>query len=344
MFILKIQNANETLTWGRRGVDMPFNTNNIDVTVAANGVFGTTSGILNGIVDAKVLDDPDIQQIYLNTTSLIADMIETNFSSRHDLALLYYPSAIEFYWFVARTFGEIRRKEAKGPLPHPVLYQVKDRLDTALHVDMTNAVLNQTHRDTDGSIYFDDFVGDGDLDEHNNTIVRGQDRLFTTGMAINALLSTWTTFDDTSRKLYWEKNTPQNVKDTVTKAAKFLQENVFSFKYQPWNAFFSGSVKGMTTYPEYPKNRVHVINDTHSYMEAMEGVVSEEKYQEMIKKSSTKFPVPVDFHGYNNYPDYWPFWSSEPYTHVTNMLALSKFSNTYDQVPEKGEDMSKDIY
>lgn len=49
-------------------------------------------------------------------------MIETNFSSRHDLALLYYPSEIEFYWFVARTYAEIRRKANHGPLPHPVMF------------------------------------------------------------------------------------------------------------------------------------------------------------------------------------------------------------------------------
>ncbi|KAH3781361.1 hypothetical protein DPMN_159188 [Dreissena polymorpha] len=47
-------------------------------------------------------------------------MIETNFSSRPDLALLYYPSAVEFYWFVARTYGEITRKEHNGVIPHPV--------------------------------------------------------------------------------------------------------------------------------------------------------------------------------------------------------------------------------
>lgn len=60
------------------------------------------------------------QQVYYNTSNLIAYMIETNFSSRHDLALLYYPSAVEFYWFVARTYAEIRRKANHEALPHPV--------------------------------------------------------------------------------------------------------------------------------------------------------------------------------------------------------------------------------
>ena len=51
---------------------------------------------------------------------MIAYMINTDFSSRHDLALLYYPSEYEFYWFVARTFGELQRRSKEGKLPHPV--------------------------------------------------------------------------------------------------------------------------------------------------------------------------------------------------------------------------------
>lgn len=49
-------------------------------------------------------------------------------------------------------------------------------LDKSLHIAMTSAVLNQTQIDSDGSIYFDDFVGDGDLDAENNTVVRCNDK------------------------------------------------------------------------------------------------------------------------------------------------------------------------
>lgn len=318
-----IQDLDEVRTWRNRGVDMPFNINNVDVTVAANAVFGTTAGVLNGLVDVEVLDDPEIQHVYLNTTNLIASMIRTNFSSRHDLALLYYPSEIEFYWFVARTYGELLRSANKGPLPHPILEKVMTVLDEVLHDHMTSTVLNQTRADTDGNLYIDDFVGDGDLDRNNNTVVRGQDRLFTTGMAINALLSTWTTFDDESGKLYWQKDTPRDVKDAVMKAANFVNKNVFSLSYQPWNAFFSGSVKGSTTRTNYPVNREE---SKEMYLRGVEGVMSEAEYKaELIKDHS-----PIDFHGYNGYDDYWPFWCSEPYTYVTTMLALAKFSNTYE--------------
>ena len=40
---------------------MPLNVNNVDVTVAANGIFGTTAAILNGLVKPDILDDPEVQ-------------------------------------------------------------------------------------------------------------------------------------------------------------------------------------------------------------------------------------------------------------------------------------------
>ena len=39
---------------------MPFNVNNVDITVCANTVFGITSAVLSGLVSPKVLDDPEI--------------------------------------------------------------------------------------------------------------------------------------------------------------------------------------------------------------------------------------------------------------------------------------------
>lgn len=327
-----IQDTEEVKTWSPRGVDMPFDINNIDVTVAANGVFGITSAILNGLVDVEVLDDPEINQIYLNTSSLIAFMIQTNFSSRHDLALLYYPSAFEFYWFVARTFGELQRRSKIGPLPHPALESVRKVLDTVLHNHMTNAVLNATKKDlSDDTVYYDDFMGDGDFDKLNNTKIRGEDRLFTTSMAINALLSTWTVFDDGTKKLIWETGTPEKVKVTVTKAANFVNKYILGRNYQHWNAFFSGSIKGPSTGPYYPA--IGLINATISdnkgdYNFGFRGVVTEKKYKSLLKQKWKGHTTPLDFHGYNNYPNYWPFWCSESYTYVTAMLALARFSNT----------------
>lgn len=59
--MFQIQNTDEVKVWSKRGVDMPFNTNNVDVTVAANAVFGITSSVLNGIVPSTVFDDSEIK-------------------------------------------------------------------------------------------------------------------------------------------------------------------------------------------------------------------------------------------------------------------------------------------
>lgn len=65
-----------------------------------------------------------------------------------------------------------------------------------------------------------------------------------------------------------------------------------------------------------------------SYSFGFQGVVSEDEYQSLLKRKWFGHTTPLHFHGYNNYPDYWPFWCSESYTYVTSMLALAKYSNT----------------
>ena len=90
--------------------------------------------------------------------------------------------------------------------------------------------------------------------------------------------------------------------------------------------------------PFYPANGLntsssHDINTGNlekPYSFGFRGVVTEDEYQSLLKQKWFGRDTPLDFHGYNNYPDFWPFWCSEPYTYVTSMLALAKFSNTVD--------------
>ena len=67
----------------------------------------------------------------------------------------------------------------------------------------------------------------------------GQDRIFSTAVAVNVLLYTWMKGDTLLPE------TPVAVRETVDKAAQWLIKNSLSGKYKPWNAVFSGSVKGM---------------------------------------------------------------------------------------------------
>ncbi|KAK3575711.1 hypothetical protein CHS0354_022342 [Potamilus streckersoni] len=266
-------------------------------------------------------------------------MISTNFSARRDLALLYYPSEFEFYWFVARTYAELRHFSKKGPLPHPIMRKVQDYLGESLKTSMTDAIMKSVKYHGNTMRYFDDFLGNGDLDMNNKTVEYGEDRLYTTAMAINALLTTWTVYDDKNKSLVWDADTPEEVQFTLAKSANFLQNYVLNSDLKPWNAFFSGSIKGPTTYGGYPLNMDEFFNgtvvpgDVHHYRyyensaRGVKGIIPEEEYQELLKeKWNGRIPI-TEFHGFNAYPDYWPFWCSEAYTYVTSLLALTKFRN-----------------
>ncbi|XP_056012965.1 uncharacterized protein LOC125647004 isoform X2 [Ostrea edulis] len=297
-FLEKAKNAGETIalvsTWVQnidearksfyKGNVMPFNVNNVDITVAANAIYGLTNGILTGLVPMSVMEDPDIQQIYLNTSALIAYEINTNLTDRKDLALTYYPSEFEFYWFVSRIFSKLQEQQ------------------------------------------------------HSLHPKRSEDRIFTTSMAVNALLTTWTSYESARKCLIWSKGVPAKVVDLVRKAVKWICKNALTGKYRPWNAFFSGSVKSFKSMPWwYPSNRKEYLNgtsiadDTHipssDTIIAMQGVVSPEWYQQQLKQKHFGFHVPIVFHGYNAEKSPFPFWSSEPYTYVSAMLSLVKYNS-----------------
>ena len=53
------------------------------------------------------------------------------------------------------------------------------------------------------------------------------------------------------------------------------------------------------------------------------GVISPEKYDKMTNHPQHGgFPVPLDFHGYNNGMGIFPFWSSDTFTYASSLLAL----------------------
>ncbi|CAL1548972.1 unnamed protein product, partial [Lymnaea stagnalis] len=175
----------------------------IDVTVTANTIYGMTSAVLSGLVDPQVLNDQIIAQIYVNATSLIAFEIKTNFSDRCDLALAYYTSQMEFYWFVARTVAILETARRKGTFPVPVMETVHYLLKDVAENEMTRFILSKAKHEGTDRVYFDDFLGDDDVTDENKPLVRSEDRIFTTAMAANALIYTWTVYDEDTKTTLW---------------------------------------------------------------------------------------------------------------------------------------------
>ena len=154
-----VQNISAAKAHYKEDYKMPFNMNNIDLTVGANTIYRISAAILSNLTNNSQWFDPELQMIYENTTDLIAWCIEKNFSGRPDLALTYYPSVFNFYWFTARTLNLLT---SASSLPFPVMERVKMRLSDCLRGHATTSLLNMVTLDGELA-YFDDFLGDADI-------------------------------------------------------------------------------------------------------------------------------------------------------------------------------------
>ncbi|XP_076085251.1 uncharacterized protein LOC143056058 [Mytilus galloprovincialis] len=337
-----VQNVDEAKEEFYKGVSMPFTINNVDVTVSANAVFGITASLLSELVPKETFD-ADLQNIYNHTTLMVSYELANNFSNRRDLALTYYPSKIECYWFTARTLAMLRRFKKTQPLPFQIMDTVLNRFTDVFNGPVLDDIVNSAVIDESQRIYFDDFLGDGDIGLDGSDLKRAEDRLFTTSMAMNTLIDAFTVFDPATKKLQWvgSSGTIDKVKKYVDGSVAFLKDFTLGGSYKTWNAFFSGSGKGLKSLPFfYPANRLEFFNGTKikpdkfprggAFVVGFEGVVSDSEYAEMIKQPHFGQPTPIDFDGFNpkSEPEgFFPFWSSDAYTYATTMLGISKYLN-----------------
>ncbi|CAG2189477.1 unnamed protein product [Mytilus edulis] len=281
--------------------------------------------------------------IYNHTTLMVSYELANNFSNRRDLALTYYPSKIECYWFTARTLAMLRRFKKTQPLPFQIMDTVLNRFIDVFNGPVLDDIVKSAVIDESQRIYFDDFLGDGDIGLDGSDLKRAEDRLFTTSMALNTLIDAFTVFDPATKKLQWvgSTGTINKVKKYVDGSVAFLKDFTLGGSYKTWNAFFSGSGKGFKSLPFfYPANRLEFFNGTKikpdkfprggAFVVGFEGVVSDSEYAEMIKQPHFGQPTPIDFDGFNpkSEPEgFFPFWSSDAYTYATTMLGISKYLN-----------------
>ena len=155
-----VQSSSESRAKYAVHYNMPFNINNVDLTVSTNVIYGLTAVLLSDMEDTTTWFDEEIQTLYDSTTTLLSWQIAHNFSSRPDLALTYYPSLFNFYWFTSRILNLL---DSFDKLPYPVLEVSRDRLSTALRDSATKDIVNRANYVED-SVYFDEFLGDGDTD------------------------------------------------------------------------------------------------------------------------------------------------------------------------------------
>ncbi|XP_035678144.1 uncharacterized protein LOC118416935 [Branchiostoma floridae] len=333
-----LQNLAELRVMVDKGVLMPYNLNNVDVTVAANTLAGITEALLAGLVHPDKWFDQDVQRIYLNTTAMIAWAVTSEaIFTRPDLVMTYYPSLYNFLWYSSRTLFLLQSNQDKLQDYPDCVTDVQRLLTTTFRDHVTPKLLDRAQTDRRDEAFFDDFLGDGDKDAFGRPKIHGEDRIFSTAQAVNTLLATWTTFNRTSKKLVWIDETHSDVKTLVSQAVSWLEKNTLSGRYKTYNAFFSGSTKGLSSVPFlYPANFIQYLNGSAvpptanvsvDVIAGVTGVIDPAEYQKMIDQPHFGYATPTKFEGFNGPETFFPFWSSEPYTYATVMLALAQYDN-----------------
>ncbi|EFA74849.1 hypothetical protein PPL_11883 [Heterostelium album PN500] len=311
-------------------LQMPFNVNNVDLSVSINTLFGLASSIIQ---NGAQLITQDVERMINSITSLIEWGVNSEIVyKRPDLALLYYPSIYDFSWFISRVVDLLETENQISPnaLP-PVLYNTLVSLRELMMNNGTNQILSRMQDNGKGGFYWYDFLGNDDT-FFGVKEKYGEDLFFSSGLALNVLIDTWTVSSPDSVKRIWRSNTPAAVLAAVDGGVSHVVDNILKSQTQIYNAFFSGSMKGMTSFPyHYPMNFCQYVNgstcsptlaDPDAIVGAINGVLPHDQYQAMLSMKWMNASVPVNWTSYN--PDPFPYWSSSPLTYSINILALSK--------------------
>lgn len=314
-------------------ISMPFQTNNLDASVIANAIFGLSSAYIYSSETGHSIfeSDQELQKLYLDSARLLKFALDENIMGyRADLALLYYPPVYDFYWFVSRIVHLLN--SYSHSINVSVIKEVQHLLTEGIRGPGTEQLISRRVEDPSGYVYWDDFLGNSDE--------KFEDRVFSTSVALNALIDAWTVQSDTvngRKAVKWVSECPASIKSIISRGAKWLVEESKKFPYE--NAFFSGSVKSPThALPFfYPHNLFEKVNGTKLSCSSklsqsgdsddiigVEGVISEATYLDMLAGDCLGVHVPMDYPG-NNCPSCtFPYWSSPPLTSALQVLALSK--------------------
>jgi hypothetical protein len=306
-------------------------------------MFGLTSGLLYNEKFENYFQDEDLQKLYEDTADMLVWVLESDaMNERPDLTLLYYPPVYDFYWFVSRISHLLNSSPngRKYPL-HRILDPIRVKLTNAIRQFGAEQLLNRMQRQ--GSyVFWDDFLGNADVNEAGAPIPKYEDRVFSTCVALNALIDMWTTssFDGNTRSISWDKSTPRSVKQVINSGISWILDQSHNFAKE--NVFFSGSVKSELSLPFYfPQNVFREINSTidlgckagvgfdngSTIIVGVEGNINPNAYISKLADQCHGSSVPISNAGLNCAMCIFPYWSSPALTNTVEILVLSKAKN-----------------
>lgn len=161
-------NTPSSITTFDKGVRLLYNVNSVGLVIIVNVLYSLTAGVLSEMDNPDTWFDDDVQSLYSDCVDHVIYEVQTNFSSRPDLALAYYTAQYSAYWLMARTLQILRASD--GQLKYSVMKKASQDLESLLRNDVTDTLLKLANHDESGLIYYDDFIGVGDVDSSGKII------------------------------------------------------------------------------------------------------------------------------------------------------------------------------
>ena len=312
---------------------MPFNVNNVDLSVVCNAVYAMTK--VFELYGTPAAGSP-MHQLYSDNIGLLGWALENRVVERYQShALLYYPSKFAFYWFASRIASVMLNNAPKFAEYSALVEAVRNYGVKQLLSSVQCSV---------SECYWDEFLGSSD-GLFGHTLNGREDRVFSTATALNCLIDSYALASHGSHRLALADAPPSAV-GVMQKARFFLESH--ARLYPKENAFFSASAKGQGTSPMYmPHNHASWINgsalapgcsqfddvtkafahldDLSNLTFAVSGYVDREQYARLVSSQACFGKrVPADFESPSIANATFPYWSSPALTQALELLALLK--------------------
>lgn len=260
-----LQSPYEGVQFGTRGTKIPLNMNNVEPSVCANILLGLNAEFL---VPARRENPPHLPvafiHCYRHTGQLLCWVVERDLlAEERDIVLLYYPNVLNYYRFLAANLRLLNDGAARSPLPWSFMEEWRQELGPVLRGPGTRQLLARMEHETfwPGSLAILD------------------DRLYSTALALNALLDIWTVSNDQQPdRRDWRTDTPPEIRKAVRRSLTWLYTRLNSASPSWENACFSGSIKGIDTVPFlFPMNVAE--NYDNLRIHGVRGILPEEEFR-----------------------------------------------------------------
>jgi len=314
------------------------NANEIDIVVFTSFIRGITTLVLTGADMLKEKKQSnfftkDLQKEYSDSAEFLLWAVETNMVNDHPDLISLYPERYIGYDHVGKLLQWLRNYK-DDDIPYDVIINVRKMLITLVEDYWTKELLDaMVIKEDTQEAYCDGILGTYAGKSW------AEDRLCCTAYYADALVSFWTVRDD-EKGIVWIENTPSKVKTVAAYSGNYVAKAALDESTSLQGIMYSIDANTIDDEPyrwpvnvhEYlnktsvePHNENLVDVDLINLSWNVQGFISDDKYQNMLKQKWFQKKTPLKFQGWNNpeNSDNFPYFFSEGLTLSHSALFLS---------------------